>query len=575
MLLLNDTLYSQYPARWTGGTGVYSNSLVAVYQVDRRANKNICDIGPAATSGMAFFTMASAMRLTNASTNWTAQVASNVCTIDTIVSHNLVVNQRATIAGATYWADPSRLGAGINATFVVTSTPTTHSFTFAYALADCGPFTETAAAATMSPSTIPNVTGWPLGYSGTYALMQPQGGGGIAVTGGRIAGSATASASGALGTYGIPSPVTAPATVVAGINGVGQIPVSGVPITISATVTAAIWATGTVPASGVPVSAPATITANIMATGIIPASGVLISSTTSVSAGIKATGVIGSSATATTSVVSSVSAVGVVGTSIASATTVVAGMAGALSMAASVTAATSVASALHGLGHIASGVAAGTSVTVSARAIGVIATHVSAPVTVVVNAIGGLVAGCTITASPSISANARGKGIISTAVTSAAAMTASGALGTYTDASIAAPTTVSAAVWASAFVGSTVAAPASVTASIAGGMYIASTITVPASTVVAPIHAIGNLAITISIPALPTAIDNAYAVWGALAGDGALTTAQMLRIVAAVLAGKSSGGPDTPVFRNLDDSKDVVTGVADSNGDRTVAIYNP
>ena len=52
------------------------------------------------------------------------------------------------------------------------------------------------------------------------------------------------------------------------------------------------------------------------------------------------------------------------------------------------------------------------------------------------------------------------------------------------------------------------------------------------------------------------------------------TFADMLRIIAAVVAGKSSGGPGSPVFRDLADLKNRVTGTADSSGNRTAATYD-
>lgn len=50
---------------------------------------------------------------------------------------------------------------------------------------------------------------------------------------------------------------------------------------------------------------------------------------------------------------------------------------------------------------------------------------------------------------------------------------------------------------------------------------------------------------------------------------------RVLRIIAAAVAGKSSGGKDAPVFRNLPDDADQITGAADSNGDRTAAAFGP
>ena len=51
------------------------------------------------------------------------------------------------------------------------------------------------------------------------------------------------------------------------------------------------------------------------------------------------------------------------------------------------------------------------------------------------------------------------------------------------------------------------------------------------------------------------------------------TAEKILRLVAAAIAGKSSGGPGSPVFRDLADTQDMVTGVADSSGNRTSVTY--
>lgn len=51
--------------------------------------------------------------------------------------------------------------------------------------------------------------------------------------------------------------------------------------------------------------------------------------------------------------------------------------------------------------------------------------------------------------------------------------------------------------------------------------------------------------------------------------DGTFTAADILRIAAAVLAGKTSGQPTAPIYRNLSDTANTVTGVVDANGNRT------
>ena len=64
----------------------------------------------------------------------------------------------------------------------------------------------------------------------------------------------------------------------------------------------------------------------------------------------------------------------------------------------------------------------------------------------------------------------------------------------------------------------------------------------------------------------------AAAVWEEVLETG-FTADRLLRIVAAAAAGKVSGGPGSPVFRNVADTQDQVTGTADSSGNRTAASY--
>lgn len=63
-------------------------------------------------------------------------------------------------------------------------------------------------------------------------------------------------------------------------------------------------------------------------------------------------------------------------------------------------------------------------------------------------------------------------------------------------------------------------------------------------------------------------------VWAKLVTAG-FTAEEVLRIVAAATAGKVSGAPGNPVFVDLDGTTDVITGVADSSGNRTSATYTP
>jgi Rieske Fe-S protein len=57
--------------------------------------------------------------------------------------------------------------------------------------------------------------------------------------------------------------------------------------------------------------------------------------------------------------------------------------------------------------------------------------------------------------------------------------------------------------------------------------------------------------------------------------DGTLTFKEVTQIIAASTAGKVSGAPGSPVFRDLDDTQDVITATVDSSGNRTAITYNP
>lgn len=62
------------------------------------------------------------------------------------------------------------------------------------------------------------------------------------------------------------------------------------------------------------------------------------------------------------------------------------------------------------------------------------------------------------------------------------------------------------------------------------------------------------------------------AVWSTLLEAG-FDASQIIRIIAAATAGASSGGPGSPVFRNLGDTDDMITGTADSSGNRSGITY--
>jgi len=71
-----------------------------------------------------------------------------------------------------------------------------------------------------------------------------------------------------------------------------------------------------------------------------------------------------------------------------------------------------------------------------------------------------------------------------------------------------------------------------------------------------------------NLDSLPTSVMNFMV-------DSARTFKQFLRIVASAVAGKASSGPSTTKFRDLEDTRDVITTVANTSGDRTSATYDP
>jgi hypothetical protein len=92
-------------------------------------------------------------------------------------------------------------------------------------------------------------------------------------------------------------------------------------------------------------------------------------------------------------------------------------------------------------------------------------------------------------------------------------------------------------------------------------------------TLTADEHAILNMAADIVVTGTGLTTANVGdAVWQTLLETG-FTADQILRIIAAATAGKASGGPGSPVFRNLSDTQDQITGTADSSGNRSAATY--
>lgn len=53
------------------------------------------------------------------------------------------------------------------------------------------------------------------------------------------------------------------------------------------------------------------------------------------------------------------------------------------------------------------------------------------------------------------------------------------------------------------------------------------------------------------------------------------TLKQYLVIIGSAVAGKANNAPANTVFRDLEDTKNVITSTADVSGNRTGAVYNP
>jgi hypothetical protein len=84
----------------------------------------------------------------------------------------------------------------------------------------------------------------------------------------------------------------------------------------------------------------------------------------------------------------------------------------------------------------------------------------------------------------------------------------------------------------------------------------------------------GNLGSSILVAGdLLTVSNVGEAVWAQVA-EGSYTVEDLLKIIAAATGGKSSGGPNNPIFRNIADTVDRISGTADSSGNRTDVVYD-
>jgi len=86
----------------------------------------------------------------------------------------------------------------------------------------------------------------------------------------------------------------------------------------------------------------------------------------------------------------------------------------------------------------------------------------------------------------------------------------------------------------------------------------------------AAVKGTGTISCTVSIGAQPSAFDIAQAVWGMDNGiETGWTPRQIMRIMAAALAGKVSGSDaNAPAFRSVTDSKARITATTDADGNR-------
>jgi len=57
--------------------------------------------------------------------------------------------------------------------------------------------------------------------------------------------------------------------------------------------------------------------------------------------------------------------------------------------------------------------------------------------------------------------------------------------------------------------------------------------------------------------------------------EGTYTAGQIMRIMSAALAGKTSGQPTAPVFRNITDTANTISATVDTSGNRTAVTLNP
>lgn len=98
--------------------------------------------------------------------------------------------------------------------------------------------------------------------------------------------------------------------------------------------------------------------------------------------------------------------------------------------------------------------------------------------------------------------------------------------------------------------------------------------TVPGSFVAGQAGKVLGDNLDVAVSTRPSAADVTAAVFAKLFGT--FTYEEVITIIAAFSAGKSSGfASNAPVFRDLDDTQNVISGTLDANGNRTAVTLTP
>jgi hypothetical protein len=85
----------------------------------------------------------------------------------------------------------------------------------------------------------------------------------------------------------------------------------------------------------------------------------------------------------------------------------------------------------------------------------------------------------------------------------------------------------------------------------------------------------GSMAAVFDIISRPSASDIAQEVWNSLSIEGGFSAGELLRIMAAALAGKVSGAAGTTVtIRDVNDTRDRIVATVDANGNRSAVTLD-